>query len=277
MHIFKILIVSLAAMAAPVALHAQAYNGENENSPSYSDLVDLSLAAQLVIHAEIRKQAVVEPERAPGLEPGFARLYIQAQTRALIAGRGALGELLTYLVDVPLDANGKVPKLKKQNVLLFARPAGTSFSAIQLVGKQGQFTYSPELESRIRPILADLLSPDSPPKVLGVSDALSVPGNLAGESETQIFLKTDDGSPVSITVLRRPGREPAWGVSWGEIIDAAARPPAVNTIAWYRLACALPERLPAEANLAREPAARAQAARDYALVIGSLGPCGRRL
>jgi hypothetical protein len=273
----KYLIAFFLALAMPSQLQAQAIEADIEAGPSYSDIVDLSLAAQFVIRAEIRKQAVVEPERAPGLAPGFARLYIEARTQALIAGRVGLGELLTYLVDVPLHENGKPPKLKKQVVLLFARPVAGSSTAIQLVGAQGQFPYSPEFESRIRPVLADLVSPDSPPMILGVRDALSVPGNLAGESETQIFLETDDGSPVSITVLRRPGREPAWGVSWGEIIDASARPPAVNTIAWYRLACSLPERLPAEANLARDSAARAQAARDYVLVIGRLGPCGRSI
>jgi len=265
------------ALILPLPLQAQNVSTESETQMSYSDIVDLSLAARLVIRAEIRKQAVLEPERAPGLAPGFVRLYIEARTLSLIAGQSALGESLTYLVDVPLDQRGKVPKLKKREVLLFARPVPGSATAIQLVGAQGQFLYSPEFEARIRPVLADIVSPESPPVILGVRDALSVPGNLIGESETQIFLETDDGSPVSISVLRRPGRQPAWGVSWGEIIDAAARPPAANTIAWYRLACALPERLPADANLARDPAPRAQAARDYAYVMGALGPCGRSL
>ena len=129
----------------------------------------------------------------------------------------------------------------------------------------------------MRPVLAALAAPDSPPVITGVRDALSVAGNLTGESETQVFLETRDGSPVSLTVLRRPGRDPVWGVSWGEIIDQAARPPAPNTIEWYRLACALPARLPSSANLSRVPSERAQAERDYSLVMGSLGPCVRTL
>jgi len=63
-----------------------------------------------------------------------------------------------------------------------------------------------------------------------VSDALAVPGTLTGESETQIFLATENRSPVSITVLRRPGQRVQWGVSWGEIIDAAARPPSPESL-----------------------------------------------
>lgn len=266
-----------ACLALLLALPVQAQDAATSGAvePGYADLVDLAIAADLVIHAQIRKQTVVEPARAPGLAPGFARLYIEARTLSLIAGTVPLGESLNYLVDVPLDASGKVPKLKNQPVLLFARPVAGRAPSVQLVGGRGQMNHSPELEARVRPILADLLAPDSPPVIRGVSDALSVPGNLAGESETQIFLDTVDGSPVSISVLRRPGRPPVWGVSWGEIIDQAALPPRAGTLAWYRLACALPDRLPAKANLARDAAARTQAVRDYALVIEQLGPCGR--
>jgi hypothetical protein len=66
-------------------------------------------------------------------------------------------------------------------------------------------------------------------------------------------------------------------VSWGEIIDSSARPPARETLRWYRLACSLPAQLPSNANLARDPAERRLAAGDYAFVISSLGPCERRI
>lgn len=270
----SIIAACLALMLAQPALAQQA-SAPNPAALTYADLVALSDTAELVIHAQIRKTTVIEPVRAPGLAPGFARLYIEARTISLIAGQAALGESLNYLVDVPLDAKGKPPKLKNQTVLLFARPVQGRASSIQLVGARAQLPHSPELEARVRPILADLLAPDSPPVILGVSDALSVPGNLTGESETQIFLETVDGSPVSISVLRRPGRPPVWGVSWGEIIDQAALPPRKDTLPWYRIACALPDRLPSQANLARDAAARTQAARDYALVIAEMGPCGR--
>ena len=207
----------------------------------------------MVIRAQIRRQIEVERERAPGLALGFARLYIEARTLALVAGNAPIGESLRYLVDVPLDERGKVPELKKQEVLLFANPVAGRAGEVQLSGPGAQQMYSPELEARLRPILADLVARDAPPVVTGVRDALSVPGNLAGESETQIFLETSDGSPVSLTILHRPGRSPVWGVSWGEIIDQAARPPEPETIRWYRLACALPDRLPSGANLSRVP------------------------
>ncbi|MEL7199900.1 MAG: hypothetical protein AAGL10_16440 [Pseudomonadota bacterium] len=248
---------------------------------TYADLASLAEASAMIVRAEIRKQTTVSPERAPGLAPGHARLYIEARTQALIAGQQALGESLVYLVDVPLTQKGKPPKLKKRVMLLFARPspAGSTrkATAIQLTGRYGQIEYTPELEARLRPILSDFAARTSPPRVTGIRDALAVPGNLSGESETQIFLSTADRSPVSVSILRRPGQPAAWGVSWGEIIDSSSRPPEPQSLQWYRLACALPANLPSSANLARDANARRLAARDYAFVIESLGPCERRL
>lgn len=245
--------------------------------PTYADLASLAEASDLVIRAKIRKQTVLKPERAPGLAAGFARLYIQADTVALIAGRSAVGAGLAYLVDVPLDAKGKVPKLKNREMLLFADTVAGRPGEVQLVAPGAQLDFTLELEARLRPILTELYDQSAPARITGISDALAVPGTLAGESETQIFLATEDRSPVSITILRRPGQRVQWGVSWGEIIDSAARPPSPETLRWYRLACALPAHLPSNANLARDPAARRLAARDYAFVLEQLGPCERRI
>ncbi|MEL6737909.1 MAG: hypothetical protein AAFO28_03180 [Pseudomonadota bacterium] len=244
---------------------------------TYVDLVTLSETSELVVRAQIRRQTQLKPERAPGLAPGFARLYVEADTQALISGRSALGESLVYLVDVPLDAKGKAPKLKKREMLLFANAAGRDAQGATQLQVAAQFAYSTGFEARVRPILTQLVSRDQPPVITGISDALAVPGTLAGESETQIFLKTQSGSPVSLTVLRRPEQRAVWGVSWGEIIDSAARAPEPETLRWYRLACALPERLPSSANLARDPAARRLAASDYAFVLSELGPCARAI
>ncbi|MFZ9396624.1 MAG: hypothetical protein ACO25F_11250, partial [Erythrobacter sp.] len=68
-----------------------------------------------------------------------------------------------------------------------------------------------------------------------------------------------------------------WRPGWRRPRSRSARAPAPETIEWYRLACALPARLPAEANLAQDATGRALAARDYALVMGELGPCVRTI
>ena len=244
---------------------------------TYADLADLADAADVVVHAKVAKQIALPPERAANVAPGLTRLYIEAQTQALLAGTVPLGESVRYLVDVPLDAKGKAPKLKKREFILFARTVPGRPGELQLVHPTAQIAYDPSAAARLRPIVAELAASDAAPAITGVRDALAVPGTLVGESETQIFLGTASGDPVSLTVVRRPGMEPAWGVSYSEIVDQAARPPAQGTLAWYRLACFLPPQLPRGANLAQDAASRARAAADYAFVLQQLGACPRTL
>ena len=243
--------------------------------PTYADLAALADTAPLAVRAKVKTQVTVPADRAPGLAAGHARLYVEAQTLALLSGSGTLPETLRYLVDVPLDAKGKAPKLKKQEVVLFARPVAGRPGELQLTGPRAQLPYSAQLEARLRPVLSAFLAADVPPRITGVRDVVSSVGNLAGESETQIFLSTPRGDPAALTVIRRPGMAPRWGVSWTELVDQAAQPAQKDTVAWYRLACALPRTLPASANLAPDPADRARAAQDYRFVIDQLGPCQR--
>lgn len=264
-----------AVFLASIAVHAQEKNPLSE--PTYADLVAFSDPAEIVLKAQIRKQATLEPDRAPGLAPGYVRLYIEAETLALISGTAPIGESLRYLVDVPVTAKGKAPKLKKAEVLLFARPVTGQPGAIQLVSQTAQLSWSQSTEARLRPILSALLSEDAPPAVTGVRDALSISGNLAGESETQIFLETADKTPLSISVIRRPGQAPVWGVSWSDIVDQAARPPAPLSLEWYRLACFLPPAIENRAMLTSDAASRTRTREDYAFVRQQLGACERNL
>jgi hypothetical protein len=242
---------------------------------TYADLAALAEQPAVVAIVEVRDQAVVEPERAPGLAPGQARLYIEARTQALLAGRAAIGESLAYLADVPLTARGKAPKLKKQRFIVFADPVPGRPGTLALVDPAAQVPATPETEQLARTVIAAFAAADAPPALTGIRDVMSVAGNLAGESETQLFLETASGQPVSLTVIRRPGMQPQWGVSWSEIVDQAARPPAPETIEWYRLACFLPQQLPRDAYLQDDRTARARAEADYAFILEQLGGCPR--
>lgn len=265
----------MIAVSAPLNAQERMVQVTGAESESYADLADLVDSADLVLRARVRKQAEVEAERAPGLAAGQARLYVEADTLALLAGKVPVGESLRYLVDVPLDSRGRAPKLRKQEFLIFARTVAGRAGEIQLVDPSAQLPWSEGLEARLRPIMSEVFSPQVPPRIEGVRDALSVQGNLAGESETQIFLATEDGSPWSISVVNRPNMVPVWGTSRSEIVDQSAMPPRPETIEWYRLACSLPATLPPSANLASDPASRRRAAEDYAFVLLRLGPCER--
>jgi hypothetical protein len=258
--------ISPASAASPTPVAAVA--------PSYADLADLAAAAPLVARVQVRDVTRLEPAQAPGLAPGMARVLIKARTRAVLTGE-PLGESIRYLADVPLDAKGKLPKLAKREALVFARTVAARPGELQLVARDAQLAWDAALEGRVRAILTELVAPNAPPRIVGVREAIHVPGNLVGEGETQVFLSTDSGDPVSLTVLRRPGAAPTWGVALGEIVDQAARPPARDTLTWYRLACFLPGALPPAANLSGDARARAIAAEDYRLVRRELGACPR--
>lgn len=244
-------------------------------SVTYADLADLADPAALVVRAEVRKVAEVEPARATGLRPGWARLYVEARTEAVLGGRQTLGEALRYLVDVPRDAKGKVPKLKKRSVILFAAPVPGRPGELQLVAPDAQLLADPALEARVRALLAELYAPGAAPRVTGVREAIHVAGNLAGEGETQLFLALANGEPAAITVTSTPGAGRRWNVSFSAVVDSSAPPPAAETLAWYRLACFLPPQLPVSASLAGSPQDRQAAQRDYRFVIEQLGPCPR--
>ena len=241
---------------------------------SYADIADLADSAALVIRASPRKVVQVEPARARGLRPGWGRFYVEAKTEALLAGSAPLGEALRYLVDLPLDAKGKAPKFKKKSVILFARLVPGRPGELQLVAPDAQLLWDPALEGRVAAALRELFALGAPQRISGVREAVHVAGNLAGEGETQIFLTSSNGEPAAITVSRKPGSAPRWGVSFTELV-ALDSAPARDSLGWYRLACFLPLMLPNSANVSESNADRTAAARDYAFVLDQLGPCPR--
>ncbi|WP_404482716.1 hypothetical protein [Novosphingobium sp. BL-52-GroH] len=244
---------------------------------TYADVADLADSAGLVVQAQVAKMVRIEDARARGLTPGHGRFYIQAKTRALLVGKAPLGESVSYLVDLPLDASGKAPKLKKQDVFLFARAVPGRPGELQLVTPTAQQAWSVRGEARLRAILQELVAPDAPARITGVRELLFVPGNLAGQGETQIFLNTRDGSAASITVKHEAGAVPVWGVSFSELVADVGHPPQRDTLEWYRLACFLPNVPPAGANISSGFGQQQQALSDYRMVLGELGPCSRTL
>ena len=196
---------------------------------------------------------------------------------ALIRGTGALPPRIGYLLDVPVDTRGKLPKLVKARVLLFARKAAGALGQLQLVRPDAQRNWTPALDELTRRIVTEIVAADAPPAITGIGNAFHVPGALPGEGETQIFLTTKDNRPVSLSILRRPGEQRRWSVALSEVVDEGAKPPARDTLLWYRLACFLPPALPASgpaSGLAGDADA-ATARDDYRFVVESLGSCLR--
>ena len=159
-------------------------------------------------------------------------------------------------------------------MLLFARTVAGRPGELQLVAPDAQVPREEATEIAVRGMLAELAEADAPARITGVREIIHVPGTLAGEGETQIFLATADGSAASIAVRHGAGGA-RWGASFSELVADTGNPPRSRTLEWYRLACFLPNRLPAGANRSDDPASRRQAEVDYRMVLGELGVCAR--
>jgi hypothetical protein len=267
-------VFSAFAQSNQMVTQSSAARSGSSSGLSYADIVDLADHAPLVANVRIRNIIKIRPEQAGTVPQGHQRVYVEAEVTGLIRGEGGISPTVTYLYDAPLDRRGKLPKLKKAQVILFARAGGRP-GEIQLVAPDAQIPATPAETERVKQILSALVAPDAPPTILGLGDAFHVAGTIAGEGETQIFLRTENGDPVSLSILRRPGQAPRWAVALGEIVDEAARPPEPGSLLWYRLACGLPADLPARSvrTLSVQDAEAARA--DYRIVIDALGPCAR--
>ena len=269
-----------AAAAAALLTICAATRGESQAPASdglaYADLADLGLAASVAAHVRVAKTVVLEGPQAAGVRPGFARFLVEADVLSLIRAAQGLPTRVRYVVDLPRDARNRAPKLRKgSQFILLADPVAGRPGELRLVAPDAQLAWTPARAERLRAILREVQGSAPAPRITGIGRAFHAPGSLSGESETQIFLQTANGRPVSLNVLRRPGATPLWSVALSEIVDDAAQPPARDTLLWYRLACTLPPSLP-DQSLAESDADAAGAIRaDYSLVLTALGPCAR--
>ena len=257
-------------LSVPSTLAVQAQDA------SYADIADLVIISPLIVDATIRNLQKVAPEQAVGVPTNLQRMLIEADITALIRGQGGVTPRVRFLLDVPKDAKGKIPKLKKQRMFLLGSTVAGRPGEIRLSRPNALILWSAANDALLREITRQAVAVAAPPKVTGIASAFYSAGTVIGEGETQVFVKTERGQPLSLSILSRPGQEKRWAVSTAEVIDESATAPVRNTLLWYRLACGLPRALPLELveSTDSENAARAQA--DYKFVIDSLGPCGRK-
>jgi hypothetical protein len=266
------------ALAALVLTSKSDATQTNVNQPltanySYADIADLALAASISAHIKIRKAEKLKGALAAGVASGKIRHLITADVIALIRGTDGLAPRVSYLVDVPTDSRGKLPKLTKAEMIIFAVPGRAG--EVRLTAPDAQVAWSAPTAQLVRTILSEALRREGPPAITGVREGFHSAGALPGEGETQIFLSTTDERPVSVTVSRVAEAPVRWFISLGEVAGEGVAPPAQNTLLWYRMACFLPKAMPDGAidGLAADDAAAVKG--DYAVVIAGLGVCPR--
>lgn len=264
-----------AAPAQTVASSPSSFAVQSQDA-SYADIADLVTISPLIIDATIKNLQKVSPEQAVGVPVTMQRMLVEADVAALIRGQGGVTPRVRFVLDVPKDAKGKIPKLKKQRMFVLGSVVAGRVGEIRLSRPNSLILWSPTNDILVREITSEAVMIDAPPRVTGIISAFYSAGTIIGEGETQVFLKTERGQPFSLSILSRPGQAKRWAVSTAEVIDESATAPSRNTLLWYRLACGLPRDLSFDLVEAAESdnAARAQA--DYKFVINALGPCGRK-
>ena len=281
--------VSAVAAAALLALTpppaaAQAGLAAAQAGPTDADVVSLAKRADMVVRAQVAGVTRVNTasQRIPA--PGHARYYVEATTGALLFGAAPIGGSLRYLVDLPQNgpANGVMTgmgpaELPGRDVILFASPVPGRPEDLKLIAPTAQILWTPDEEVRLRAVLRSRVARNAPSNVTRVREMLYVPGNLAGQGRTQIFLDTEGGRSASITVRHEPGQAPAWGVSFSAVVATAGRPPARGTLEWYSLACFLPPAPAERANISATYEGKMQALTDYRMVLAALGSCPRTM
>ncbi len=243
---------------------------------SYADVADLVTISPLIVDTTIRNLQKVAPEQAVGVPANLQRMLVEADVSALIRGQGGVTPRVRFVLDVPKDAKGKTPKMKKLRIFVLGSAVAGRPGEVRLARPNALILWSAGNDLLLRAITKEAVLIDAPQRVTGITSAFYSAGTVLGEGETQVFMKTERDQPLSLSILSRPGQEKRWAVSTAEVIDESATAPAKNTLLWYRLACGLPRSLSSDLVESAESdnAARAQA--DYKFVIDALGPCGRK-
>ena len=267
----SLLPVSLAAQPA-VSVQGFAISATNS---SYADVADLVVISPLIVDAQIRKTTKVPAEQAVGVPANVQRLVVEADVLALLRGNEGIADSVRFTLDVPKDAKGKIPKLKKQRFFLLGSKAAGLPGTIRLARPDALIAWSPGNDAMVRAITKEAVIIDAPQPVVAITSAFHSPGTIIGEGETQIFVEAKANQIYSLSVRSNPGAPKIWSVSTGEVIDGSATAPQKNSLLWYRLACGLPRDLDVTLIETPEPDNVERARADYRFIIQSLGPCDR--
>lgn len=260
-YLFLLLIILTAGQVVPARA-------------AVADVARLVSRSDVILRGTITKAQKLSPKEAPGLAPGHVRHLVRADVAALIMAPGIMDAQVTYLVDVVRDSRGKLPKLTKMPVLLFLDQVRGPRGGWRLADLDAQRMWNSAEENEARRLAAERQAEKLEGLHLtGFGSGFHVPGNVPGESETQIFLKTANAMPVSLIILRRPGQAPRYRMVTGDIInetDGEIRP---ASLLWYHVACTLPATLPSDMGEGQPEEHRAALVRDYASLRADIGAC----
>ena len=271
-----VLIAPLSAALAQLPAAPSPNFAVPATNTSYADIADLVVVSPLIVDTTVRVVTKIPLEQSVGVPISVQRLLIVADVGALLRGNDGVAGQVRFLLDVPKDAKGKIPKLKKRRYFLLGNKAAGLPGTIRLSRPDALIEWSAGNDALLRAVTKEAVIIDAPQAINGLTSAFHSPGTVIGEGETQIFVEAKSNQIYSLSVFSQPGAPKRWAVSTGEVIDESASAPQPGSLLWYRLACGLPQTLDpklVETNDG-ENAMKAQA--DYRFIIQSLGPCDRK-
>lgn len=260
----------ILATIAPASVAAQAPPAvaAPDRLAGFADIAELAVASPVIVRATITRTRTLSQKQAPDVAPGRVRLLVTAQVANVLVAPSSVPGTLTWAWDAPADSRGRAPAVRGTDVLVFLNtpsPGGVA----RLASRRAQQPWDDGAAETVRAIARDVQA-GTTPEIRGVTNGFRAAGTIPGESESQFFLTTADGKPATLVVQNRPGEARRVLIARGDIIDESATRVEPATLLWYRLACGLPARLPAQAG-GSDPAL----AKDWEDALASLGPCGR--
>ncbi|MCU0891551.1 MAG: hypothetical protein MUE77_07355 [Sandarakinorhabdus sp.] len=261
------LILATIAPGSGVAM-AQEAAPSPDRLASFADVAELAVASPVIVRATITRTRTLSQKQAPDVAPGRVRVLVTAQVANVLVAPASVPGTLTWAWDAPVDSRGRAPAVRNLDTLVFLNtpsPGGVA----RLASRRAQQPWDDAMAETVRAVARDARS-GQVPEVRGITNGFRATGTIPGESESQFFLSTSDGKPATLVVQNRPGEARRVLIARGDIIDESAQRVEPGTLLWYRLACALPARLPAQAG-GGDPAL----AKDWQDAMASLGPCGR--
>lgn len=238
---------------------------------TYADAAGLALAAPIIVDMNVQRAIPLDSARAPNLPANVTRYYAESTVNTLLRGEGGVPPQINFLVDRP---TGQV--LRRGRYIAFAAPVSGRPGTIRLVRPESLIAWTPQNDAATRAATREAVAINAPPPIASVGQAFHFPGQVEGEGETQIFLETESGDPVSLRIVSTPGESRKWGISLGEVVATDLSPPPQPSLLWYRLACGgLPDRLPRQSIAS--PQSEEKVRSDYQFVRAELGACARNL
>ena len=90
------------------------------------------------------------------------RLLIEAEVGALIRGNDGIANQVRFLLDVPKDAKGKIPKLKKMRYFLLGQKAAGLPGTIRLSRPDAVIEWSVGNDAMLRAVTKEAVIIDAP-------------------------------------------------------------------------------------------------------------------